>query len=537
MRHACPQGRDLYILGLCISRRGCTVRQNCCVHLWSDGSEKMRHFPVKGVEVIIRRIIRFLALSMAVFLAACSFAPVYHQPEVALPAEYKETVLWKKDAKAIWKPVRKEAFATTGPWWQVFCDPHLNALEEQLTCANQDLKQALGRYLRARSYLQVARSNLYPTVLGVGNADKQQTSDTTANRNPVRNFSDFLVAAQPTFEVDLWGRVRNLVKAQSSQEQASAADLAGVSLSLHAQLAVAYFYLRGADATQQVLDGRVKAYQKALYLTRQRFHGGVAPAVDVDQAVAQLANAKTLATDIRLQRAQLEHAIAVLIGEIPSNIKIPPSKTKIKHPHIGPELPSTLLERRPDIVAAEQRVQAANAKIGMARAAFFPNINLIAFGGTESRTLSKLFSAPSTLWSLGPITALTLVKPIANVVLFDGGRLQGLLRAAKATYYETVAAYRQTVLTAFQEVEDNIVAIRRLDQEYVSQSIATKAATRAWVQAKDRSAGGLTTYLDVVVNENLALQSELAFINLAIQRQVASVQLIKALGGGWQAGT
>ncbi|MBA4695970.1 MAG: efflux transporter outer membrane subunit [Legionella sp.] len=477
---------------------------------------------------------RFYWVLIVASLCSCSFAPTYHRPAMAIPEDYKEVVHWKKEA-AMWQPAKQNmAEIPLGPWWQVFCDPHLNALEEQLSQSNQSLKQALARYLQTRAYLQATRSYLYPKVLGIGNADKQQTSNTTANRNPVRYFSDFLIAAELTYELDVWGRVRNLVKAQTGREQASAADLAGVSLSLHATLASTYFSLRGADAQQRVLDARVKSYEKALYLTRQRFRGGVAPEIDVDQAVTQLENTKTLAADIRLQRAQLEHVIAVLIGEIPSNIKIPPMRTKIKHPRITAELPSTLLERRPDIVAAEERVAAANAEIGVARAAFFPRFNLISIAGKESRNLSRLFSSPSTLWSLGPITALTLVQPVASVVLFDAGHLLSLLRAAKANYFETVALYRQTVLTAFQEVEDYLVAIRRLDQEYASQSAATSAAKRAWIQARDRNLGGLTTYLEVVVSENLALQSELAFINLAVRRQIATVQLIKSLGGGWR---
>lgn len=459
-------------------------------------------------------------------LAACSFAPKYHRPLMVLPMHYKETDQWKPAHSAT-------TLEQTDLWWQLYEDPVLNELEEKLTGLNQKLKLAYARYLNARALVQVQRSAYYPTILGIANANRQQTSKTVANVNSVTHFNDFLLGVNLSYQLDLWGRIRNAVAASESVANASAADLAAVALSLHAELASDYFALRGDEAAQRVLDRTVLAYEKALSLTRERYQGGAAPIADVDQAIAQLGNAQSLAADMRLQRAQLEHAIAVLVGEVPANFKMPKARAKIKLVSLAPQLPSTLLERRPDISAAEERVKAANSEIGVACAAFFPIIDLVTVAGFESQSLAKLISAPSNFWSLGSVNALSISQPLAQVVLFDGGRLLGLLNSAKASYYESVAGYRQTVLNAFQEVEDSLAAIRWLDQENRSQTVATAASLRALVQAKNRYVGGITNYLDVVVSENIALQSELTLIDIRIRRQLASVQLIKALGGGW----
>lgn len=457
-------------------------------------------------------------------LLACSFAPPYQRPTMPIPAEYKESKIWKR-AKGINVAAKKES------WWEMYDDPVLNALEEKLKCGNQDLKASFARYQEARASAMVARSYYYPTILGLSNANTQQTSRNIANPKFDRRFADYLLGDELSYEVDLWGRVRNSVKASESLAQASAADLAGVVLLMQAELAQNYFTLRGDEEAQRVLDATVAAYQKNLYLVRKRHSGGLVPIADVDQAIQQLEDAKTQATEIRLQRAQLEHAIAILVGDIPANFTMPAAKTRMKLVKVAPELPSTLLERRPDIIAAEQRVQAANYEIGVATAAFFPQIELTSLIGFESRVLRNLISKPSLFWSIGPINP--YFQPLATLVLFDGGRLQGLLNRAKASYFETVAIYRQLVLNAFKEVEDGLVALRRLDQETTSQTAATAAAKRALVQAKDRYFGGVINYLEVIVSETIALQSELALVNIKIRRQLASVQLIKALGGGW----
>jgi NodT family efflux transporter outer membrane factor (OMF) lipoprotein len=336
-----------------------------------------------------------------------------------------------------------------------------------------------------------------------------------------------------TYELDAWGSIRNSVIASQDQASASDADLASIRLSLQAELTNDYFALRGSDEAQKVLDATMIAYQKALYLTKKRFQGGIAPISDVNEAETQLENAKTMASDNRLKRAQLEHAIAVLVGIIPSNFSLPPAKLTKNYLAIEPNIPSTLLERRPDIIAAEARVHAANANIGVAKAAFFPLINLTGVLGFQSKSLANLISKPSLFWALGAPSLLTLTQPLAEVTIFDGGRLRGLLNQAKAQYFETVATYRQTVLTAFQEVEDSLIALHQLDKELKSQKAAAIAARKAWQQELFRYKGGLVTFLQVVIVENIALQSELELVTVRTRRQVASIQLIKALGGGW----
>ncbi|WP_454783028.1 efflux transporter outer membrane subunit [Legionella sp. WA2022007384] len=459
-------------------------------------------------------------------LMGCSLAPTYHRPIMPIPEHFKEPGKWV-EIKSTPKIVSPDA------WWQAFNDPVLNDLENQLNGANQNLKLAYAHFQEATSLVQVARSYFFPFMQGLFNADRQQNSRTVANPVTPPVFNQFLVGGFLSYELDAWGSVRNSVIASERTATASAADVASVRLSLQAELANDYFALRGSDEAQRILDTTVIAYQKALYLTKNRYRGGAAPIADVDEAETQLENAKTMAADMRLQRAQFEHAIAVLVGEIPSNFSVPPAKSPKIFLEIAPNIPSTLLERRPDIVAAESRVQAANANIGVARAAFFPEIDLSGSAGFQSKSLANLISKPSLFWALGPLSLLTLTQPVAQVTIFDGGRLRGLLNQAKAQYFETVATYRQTVLTAFQEVEDNLIAIHQLDKEYRSQNAAARAAQRAWDQELYRYEGGLVTFLQVVVAENTALQSKLALVNIHTRRQIASIQLIKALGGGW----
>ncbi|MFI4918988.1 MAG: efflux transporter outer membrane subunit [Legionellales bacterium] len=466
---------------------------------------------------------------IALSLSACSFAPKYKQPMMSIPAHYKETGQWiKLQAPA--------AFTQSNlPWWTLFHDNTLNALENQVTSHNQNLKIALAQYQKALAYAQEVRSNLYPAITGVGTVARQQSAKNAANSGTSKLlFNTFLLGADFNYEVDAWGRVRNAVIASNNLAKASEFDLAAVDLSLHAELANDYFQLRGFDESQRLLDTTVIAYQKALYLTQQRHQGGIVPITDVDQAITQVENAKTLAADNQLKRAQLEHAIAVLIGQAPANFTLASKKIRQKPVVIAPDLPSSLLAHRPDIAAAERRVQAANASIGVAIAAFFPEFNLISLIGYQSDKLSNLFSAPSLFWSLGPSTAMTLIQPELSVVIFDGYKLQAQLKYAKASYFETVSQYRQTVLTAFQEVEDALVAIHRLKQEHHSQAASTVAAKDAWFQENQRYKGGIATFLDVVVTENQALQSELALIDIKTRQQLSCVQLIKALGGGWQ---
>lgn len=459
-------------------------------------------------------------------LLGCSFAPPYNRPAMPIPEHFKEPGKWA-EIKSTPRIIVPDG------WWQGFHDPVLNDLQKQLKVANQDLKLAYAHFQESVSLAQVARSNFFPTIQGLFNGGRQQNSLTVANPDSMPDFNQYLVGAYLSYELDAWGSIRNAVKVSEKQAKASVADTASIYLSLQAELTNNYFALRGNDEAQGILDTTVAAYKKALYLKKQRYQGGAAPVAEVDEAETQFENAKTMAADIRLKRAQLEHAIAVLIGQIPSNFSLVPAKLPRSFLAITPNLPSTLLERRPDIVAAELRVQAANANIGVARAAFFPVFDLTGTVGFQSQSLTNLISKPSLFWALGPYSLLALTQPIAEVTIFDGGRLRGLLNKAKAQYFETVATYRQTVLTAFQEVEDSLIAMHQLDKEYGTQKAATRAAVRAWNQEIYRNNGGLVTFLQVVVVENIALQSKLSLVNIRTRRQVASVQLIKALGGGW----
>lgn len=462
-------------------------------------------------------------------LYSCSLAPHYKSPAMRIPGNYKETGKWLK-VDASTKFIRRNQ-----PWWTLFHDKTLNALEEQVTCHNQNLKVALAHFMQARAYAQSLRSELYPSLTGIGTVARQQNAK-RANVNailPNLLYNTFMLGVYLSYEVDVWGKVRNAVKAGDNIALASEFTLASTDLSLHAELAKDYFALRGYDDAQRMLDRRVIAYQKALFLTKQRHIGGIDPIASVDQAQVQLENAKTLATETRLKRAKVEHAIAVLIGETPASFSIQPKKVHRRKIIVLPNLPSQLLQRRPDIASAESRVRAANATIGVAEAAFFPEFNFIGIAGYNSLQLNNLFSAPSLFWSLGPSTALSLIQPEISQVLFDGFKLHAQLKYAKASYFETVSQYRQTVLTAFQEVENALVSIHRLDEEDKTQSHATNSANDAWYQDRLRLKGGIITFLNVVITENQALEAELALIDIQTRRQISYVELIKALGGGW----
>lgn len=462
-----------------------------------------------------------------IILTGCSLAPTYQPPQMPIPEHFKETGTWIK----IKSPPR---IVKINAWWEVFHDPILNSLEERLTVANEDLNVAFSRYQEAIADAQAARSYFFPTLQSIFNADRQRNSSNVNNviNSPNKTvFNQYLIGGFLNYELDAWGAIRNTFIANTRLAQASEANVATANLSLHAELAYDYLALRGREEQLRIINKTVVAYQKAFDLTKRRFRGGISPIGDVDEAQTQLENAKTMAADIQLKRTQLEHAIAVLIGEIPSNFSIDQGKLPNKSLTIIPSVPSTLLTLRPDIVASELRVQAANANIGVARAAFFPQFNLTGTVGFQSQSLANLISKPSLFWSLGPLSLLSLTQPVAQLTVFDGGKLFALLRKANAKYYEAVATYRQTVLKAFQDVENSLAAIRQLEKELRSQEAAYKAALRALRQEKFRYQGGIITFLQVVVVENTALQSELAFINIRTQQQIACVQLIKALGG------
>lgn len=428
-----------------------------------------------------------------------------------------------------WKTAQPADDHSRGAWWEIYADESLDGLENQVTVSNQNLRAAFARLEQARAQTRIERSYLFPTVTAGPHAtrERQSVNSPTYNLTKPLYENDFTLNAQVSYEFDVWGRIRNLVTAARASEQASAADLATLDLSTHAELASDYFTLRSQDTQQELLDQTAQDYAGALDLTQHLFDGGAAALADLDQARAQLQTALTQAADNRLRRAQTEHAIAVLLGEMPSNFHLPaqPLKLEAAPPAIDPGLPSALLERRPDVAAAERRVAAANAQIGVARAAYFPVFSLSALAGFESMETSNLLSAPSRTWSVGPQGVLTV---------FDAGLHRAQSAQAHAAYDEQVADYRNTVLTAYQGVEDNIAALRELEQESTTQGAAVAAATEALQQAQYRYSGGIATYLEIVVAENAALTARLSAADIQLRRMVASVQLVRALGGGWR---
>jgi NodT family efflux transporter outer membrane factor (OMF) lipoprotein len=471
---------------------------------------------------VLARFASLLALGLG--LAGCNFAPDYHPPTTEQPSGFKESVNTGQ-----WQPAQPADDIQRGHWWTMFGDSNLDELEAKVTDANQDIKAAFARFEQARAASEIARAQYYPTVGSGSNYTRQRQSSTIANPRPVSTYNDMQFNIDVSYEVDLWGRVRNSVASAEATEQASAGDLASLDLSTHAELASDYFTLRGDDAEQSILDQTVVAYQKAYELTVRRHDGGAAAESDVDQAQNQLETAKTQAADVRLRRAQLEHAIAILTGAPPAEFNLPPKPLlETAPPAVTAGLPATLLERRPDIAAAERRAFSANAQIGVARAAFFPTLTLSAMGGFESAMPSQWLTAPSRIWSLGPAL---------NLPIFDGGQRNGVTDQAIASFDEAAANYRQSVLDAYRDVEDNLIALRQLASESDSQAGAVAASGRALHQAELRYTGGLVTYLEVAQQQNNALQAQLSAADIAARRMTASIALVKALGGGWQEAT
>ncbi len=454
--------------------------------------------------------------------AACSLAPPYQVPDTGkAPARYKEA--------DDWNVAQPRDDAPRGAWWALYGDAGLSALEDRVRASNLTLKAAFARLEQARAQYRISRADLFPSVTANPYAARERFSGNAPRSLPgyPTLFDDFLLGADFSYEVDLWGRVRNEVAAARAGAQASAADLASIELSLRAQLAEDYFNLRADDAQIDLFDRTVQDYQKSLELVTSLFNGGAAALADLAQAQAQLDNARTQAADIRLQRMQAEHAIAVLVGASPSTFKLAADALPIEvvPPRIDPGLPSSLLERRPDIAEAERRVAAANAQIGVARAAYFPRFTLGAGGGFESTTVPTLLSAPSRFWSVGPQLSLPI---------FEGGRLVAQTALTKAAYEEQVADYRNVVITAYQDVEDNLAALGQLQAESDTDAAAVQATGVALQQARDRYEAGIVTFLEVAIAETAALQAQITAVTIQARRMSASVLLIKALGGGWQ---
>jgi NodT family efflux transporter outer membrane factor (OMF) lipoprotein len=456
---------------------------------------------------------------------ACTVGPKYQRPATPpVPAAYKEAPPAGFSEAAGWKQAQPNDAVLRGKWWEAFQDPLLNSLEEQVDISNQNLKQAEAQYRGALAAIRVTRAGLFPTVSASPSVTGSQTSSRMASGIKSSPAANLNLPVQFSYEADVWGRVRSALEGDVANAQASAADLEAARLSFHALLAQNYLELRGLDTQYELLQSTVAAYEKALELTTNRYKQGVVSKLDVVQAQTQIDTTKAQLIDTRVLRAQYEHSIAALLGKTPADLTIAPATLAAQPPAIPGVLPAALLERRPDIAGAERRVAVANAQIGVAQAAFYPSIGFNATAGVESNSLLNWFTWPARIWSLGPTLSHTL---------FEAGGRKAVKEGAIAAYDATAAAYRQTVLTAFQEVEDNLSALRILEQESNQQQLAVNSAALSTELSLNQYRGGITTYLQVITAQAIELGDRRTAVDLLTRRMVASVGLIKALGGGW----
>ena len=483
--------------------------------------------------IAARLMLSALAVCVSV-QTGCIVGPKYARPSVPAPPAYKELQLEDAQGQGNWKTARPNDAAVRGKWWEAYHDPQLNKLEEKAESSNQNIAAAMANFLAARAFVRQARSQYFPTVTtnpsivnsrpSAGQFGGLQTGSSSGVT--VKSFTDYSLPFDASWEPDFWGHVRSSVRANVYAAQASAAEVENVRLSEQAELAVDYYELRAQDLLRQILDSTVTAYQETLDLTRSQYHAGLSNDEAVAQAEAQLKAAQAQDTNLGILRAQYEDAIAVLIGQPASTFSLPAQALEGTPPRAPVGVPSELLERRPDIAAAERGVAEANAQIGLAKAAYFPNILLSASGGFGTSSFSSWFTWPSRFWSVGPSLAETI---------FDAGLRRATVQQYQANYDQTVANYRQTVLTAFQQVEDNLAALRILSQTVEQQDAAVDAAARSLREAEVRYKAGLDPYLNVIVAQTILLNDRQAAVNFRMQEMVASVQLIKALGGGWDA--
>lgn len=483
----------------------------------------------KMVETrILTRIQRSaLAASMASFLllGGCAVGPKYVRPTVQSAPAYKELAADYRQTDG-WKVAQPKDDVLRGKWWEIFGDPQLNALEEQVSISNQNIAAASANFLAARALVKQARASYFPAISAGLSATNSRTS-TAGNQYSAtqgKATTYYSMSYDASYVPDLWGKIRNTVKSSAYNAQATAADLENVRLSAQADVALDYYQLRSYDSLKKLYDGTVTAYKEYLDLTRARFETGIDSDESVAQAETQLETAQAQATDLGILRAQYEHAIALLLGKSPPEFALPEEPLKTSPPAIPIGVPSQLLERRPDIAAAERLVAQANAKIGIAKAAYFPTLTLSASGGFNNSSLSSLLSGPSGFWSVGPALAQTI---------FDAGLRKATVEQYRALYDEQVANYRETVLTAFQQVEDNLASIRILSQEIQQQAAAVKSAERNLAVATERYKLGIDPYLNVITAQTTLLGNQTTETNLRMRQMTASVQLIEALGGGW----
>lgn len=469
-------------------------------------------------------------LAFAFFQSGCVVGPKYNRPVVETPPAYKE--LQGGPGESNWKTAQPNDGAMRGKWWEKFNDSELNDLEEKLIASNQNIAAAAANFQAARAVVRQARSQYFPTVITNPSIMNSRPSSaqfggvqtSSGSAIAVKSYTAYSLPFDASWELDLWGRIRNTVKTNLFAAQASAADVESVRLSEQAELAVDYYELRAQDSLKQIFDSTVVAYQETLDLTQSQYRAGLSSGEAVAQAEAQLKAAQAQDSNLGILRAQYEHAIAVLIGQPASTFSLPPQALETKPPAIPTGIPSELLERRPDIAATERAMAEANAQIGIAKAAYYPNVVLSATAGFGSASITDWFTWPSRFWSVGPSLAETI---------FDAGLRRATVRQFRANYDMTVANYRQTVLTSFQQVEDNLAALRILSQVIEQQDAAVEAAARSLQEAEVRYKAGVDPYLNVIVAQTVLLNDQQAAVNFRMQEMVASVQLIKALGGAW----
>jgi NodT family efflux transporter outer membrane factor (OMF) lipoprotein len=467
-------------------------------------------------------------LCSVILLQGCVVGPKYNRATVQTPGTFKEVTpddLKKMDG---WKEAQPQDSVLHGNWWEIFGDPQLNKLEEQVSISNQNVAAAFANFMAARAIVREARSQYFPTVTaGLSITNQRQLGGTNSN-NQAASFTEYSLPFDASWTPDLWGRVRNTVRADVANAQASAADLENTRLTAQAELAVDYFQLRGQDALKQLLDATVVAYEESLKLTTALYETGIDSDEAVAQAETQVETTRAQDTNLGILRAQYEHAIALLVGQPASSFSIPVDPLKIPPPAIPFGVPSQLLERRPDISASERQMAQANALIGVAKAAYYPTLTLSASGGFQSISASRWFTWPSRFWSVGPSVAETL---------YDGGLRRATVEQYRAQYDQTVANYRNTVLTAFQQVEDNLAGLRILSEEIQQQDVAISSAQRSLKLATDRYRLGIDPYLNVITAQTILFSNQETAVTLRIQQIVDSVQLTETLGGGWNSST
>ena len=457
-------------------------------------------------------------ITLTTQLSACMVGPDYSRPKLDTPAEFKEVKGWKQ--------AEPRDNVITGKWWEIFNDPQLNALEEQVAAANQSIKAAVAQYHQAQDLVLSAQAQLFPTVNTTGQFNRfVAASGTAVAPSGVRNLIANGVSG--SWQPDLWGSVRRLIESDINAAQASATTMQALQLSSQATLATDYFQLKMLDAQKALLDETVAAYSKTLQITKNRYAVGVAAKSDVVQAEAQTESIRAQAINLGVQRAQFEHAIAVLIGKSPAELTLQPAPLDVVPPPLPINLPSELLERRPDIASAERSIAAANAMIGVAKAAYFPNLNLSMSDGYQSGflNLNTLYTVAKNYWAIGPA--------LATINLFDGGAKNSQYKQAIDNFEASVASYRQTVLTAFQQVEDNLAASRILAEESEVQKRAVDAANEALILTINQYKAGTVSFINVMTAQTTALTNQVTAVQLQGSRLSAAVQLVAALGGGW----